>query len=79
MEVSPKKVAVQFDYNPAIRVCVETNGKDIYSNDVCEKARELVLANLLTWTKEEIIDWVLENEADYCKSYEPYNEEYDKN
>lgn len=72
-----KKVAVQFDFNPAIRVCVETNGKDIHSNEVYEKARELVLEKVRTWTKEEILDWVLENEADYGESYDTYDEEYD--
>ena len=72
-----KKVAVQFEYNPAIRVCVPINDdEDIY--DVEEAARKLVLEKLRTWTKEEIIEWVLENEADYCESYEPYSEEYDE-
>ena len=76
VEVSLKKIAVQFEYNPAIRVCVPINGdEDIF--DVKENARKLVLEKVRTWTKEEIIDWVLENEADYCKSYESYNEEYD--
>ena len=76
VEVSPKNVAVQFEYNPAIRVCVPITGdEDIF--DVEENARKLVLEKLSTWTKEEIIDWVLENEVDYCKSYESYNEEYD--
>ena len=76
VEESPKKVAVQFEYNPAIRVCVPISGdEDIF--DVQEKARELVLEKVRTWTKEEIIDWVLENEVDYCGSYESYNEEYD--
>lgn len=77
VENSPKKVAVQFEYNPAIRVCVPINeDEDIY--DVEENARKLVLEKLRTWTKEEIIDWVIENEADYCESYEPYDEEYDE-
>ena len=76
VEVSPKKVAVQFEYNPAIRVCVPINGdEDIF--DVEENARKLVLEKLRTWTKEEIIEWVLDNEADYCESYDPYDEEYD--
>lgn len=77
VEVSPKKIAVQFEYNPAIRVCVPINcDEDIF--DVEENARKLVLEKLRTWTKEEIIDLVLENEADYCESYEPYDEEYDE-
>lgn len=77
VEVSPKKIAVQLEYNPAIRVCVPINcDEDIF--DVEENARKLVLEKLRTWTKEEIIDWVLENEADYFESYEPYNEEYDE-
>lgn len=76
-EVSPKKIAVQFDFNPAIRVCVPINGdEDIF--DVQENARKLVLEKVRSWTKEEIIDWVLENEADYFESYESYNEEYDE-
>jgi hypothetical protein len=73
-----KKVAVQFDYNPAIRVCVTTDNNDVHSNEVYEKARKLVLEKLRTWTKEEILDWVLENEADYGESYEQYDEEYDE-
>lgn len=77
VEVSPKKIAVQFEYNPAIRVCVPINGdEDIF--DVEENARKLVLEKLRTWTKEEIIDWVLENEEDYYESYETYDEEYDE-
>ena len=76
VEVSPKKVAVQFEYNPAIRVCVPINGDDDIF-DVEENARKLVLEKLRTWTKEEIIEWVLDNEADYCESYDPYDEEYD--
>ncbi len=77
VEEAPKKVAVQFEYNPAIRVCVPITGdEDIF--DVEEAARKLVLEKVRTWTKEEIIDWVLENEADYCESYEPYSEEYDE-
>ena len=76
-EMSPKKIAVQFDFNPAIRVCVPINGdEDIF--DVQENARKLVLEKVRSWTKEEIIDWVLENEADYFESYESYNEEYDE-
>ena len=76
VEVSPKKIAVQFDYNPAIRVCVPISGdEDIF--DVKENAQKLVLEKLRTWTKEEIIEWVLENEEDYFESYESYNEEYD--
>jgi hypothetical protein len=79
VEESPKKVAVQFDYYPAIRVCVPVNGnEDIYDVNVKEHARKLVLEKLRTWTKEEILDWVLENEADYGESYEPYDEEYDE-
>ena len=77
VEASPKKVAVQFEFNPAIRVCVPINeDEDIY--DVEENARKLVLEKVRNWTKEEIIDWVLENEADYCESYESYSEEYDE-
>ena len=76
VEEAPKKVAVQFEYNPAIRVCVPITGdEDIF--DVQENARKLVLEKVRTWTKEEIIDWVLENEADYFESYESYNAEYD--
>ena len=76
VEDSPKKLAVEFEYNPAIRVCVPINGDDDIF-DVEENARKLVLEKLRTWTKEEIIEWVLDNEADYCESYDPYDEEYD--
>ena len=75
---SPKKVAVQFEYYPAIRVCVPIkDDEDIF--DVEEDARKLVLEKLNTWTKEEIIDWVVANVADYHEEFEqPYDEKYDK-
>ena len=77
-EVSPKKIAVQFEFNPAIRVCVPliTGDEDIF--EVQENARKLVLEKIRSWTKEEIIEWVLENEDDYFESFESYNEEYDE-
>ena len=78
VEVSPKKLAVEFEYNPAIRVCVPIINGDEDIFDVEEAARKLVREKLHTWTKEEIIDWVLENEADYFEAYEPYNEEYNE-
>lgn len=75
-EESPKKIAVQFEYNPSIRVCVPIDGdEDIF--DVYKNARKLVLEKLQTCTKEEIIDWVMNNVADYYEADEPYNEEYD--
>lgn len=56
-----KKAAVQFEYNPTIRVSVPINGdEDIYG--VEENARKLVLEKLRACTKEDIIDWLLDNE-----------------
>ena len=84
MKNKAKKVAVQFEFNPAIRVCVSIPTDKKYTdnnellNDVYESAQEIVLKKLQSWTKEEIIDWVLENEAGYDESYEVYNEEYDE-
>ena len=85
MESNVKKVAVQFEFNPAIRVCVtvptdkEYTNKEELLNTVYESAQEILLKKLQSWTKEEIIDWVLENEAGYDESFEPYDEEYDEN
>lgn len=77
-EKSPKMVAVQFEYIPAIRVCIPVNSnEDIYDVRTKENARKLVLEKLRTWTKDEIIEWVLENETVYSESYELYDEEYD--
>ena len=58
-------------------VCVPliTGDEDIF--DIKENARKILLEKVRTWTKEEIIDWVLDNEADYFESFESYNEEYD--
>ena len=84
MESKAKKVAVEFEFNPAIRVCVsvptdkEYTNKEKLLNDVYESAQEILLKKLQSWTKEEIIDWVLENEAGYDESYEVYNKEYDE-
>lgn len=56
-----KKAAVQFEYNPTIRVSVPIKGAaSIY--DVEEHARKLVLEKLRACTKEDIIDWLLDNE-----------------
>lgn len=78
VEVSPKKIAVKIEYYPAIRVCVPIKGDgDIF--DVEEDAHKLVLEKLRTWTKEEIIDWVVGNVADYHEDFEQsYDEKYDK-
>lgn len=54
-----KKVDVQFEYNPVIRVSVTINGDD---DNAEENARKLVLEKLRNSTKEDIIDWLLENE-----------------
>ena len=84
MESNVKKVAVQFEFNPAIRVCVtvptdkEYTNKEELLNAVYDDARELIYQKLMTWTKGEIIDMLLENEAGYCESYETYSEEYDE-
>ena len=83
MKNNVKKVAVQFEFNPAIRVCVsvptdkEYTNKEELLNAVYDDAQKLLLKKLKSWTKEEIIDWVIENEAGYDESFEPYNEEYD--
>lgn len=84
MESNVKKVAVQFEFNPAIRVCVsvptdkEYTNKEELLNDVYDDAREIVYNKLMTLTKGEIIDMLLENEADYDEAFEPYDEEYDE-
>ena len=84
MESKAKKVAVQFEFNPAIRVCVsvptdkEYTNKEELLNDVYESARELIYQKLMTWTKGEIIDMLLENEAGYDEALEPYDEDYDE-
>ena len=78
VEESPKKLAVEFEYNPAIRVCVPLINGDEDIFEVQKNARKLVREKLHSWTKEEIIEWVLEHEEDYFESYESYNEEYDE-
>ena len=67
------KVAVEIEYAPALRVCVPTDSKS-----EIETARKLIYEKLQTWTKEEIIEWVIENEIDFHYSCEPYNKEYDE-
>ena len=84
MESNVKKVAVQFEFNPAIRVCVtvptdkEYTNKEELLNAVYENARDIVYTKLMTWTKGEIIDMLFENEAGYDEAFEPYDEEYDE-
>lgn len=70
---TPKKVAREFIYCPALRVIVPTDCESEY-----ETAQKIAKEKLQSWTKEEIIDWVLSNETDFTYHYEPYNAEYDE-
>ena len=70
---TPKKIAREFIYCPALRVIVPTDCENEY-----ETAQKIAEEKLRGWTKEEIIDWVLGNETDFTYHYEPYNEEYDE-
>ena len=71
---TPKKIAREFIYCPALRVIVPTDCENEY-----ETAQKIAEEKLRGWTKEEIIDWVLDNETDFTYHCEPYNEEYDEN
>lgn len=70
---TPKKIAREFIYCPALRVIVPTDCEDEY-----ETAQKIAKEKLQSWTKEEIIDWVLGNETDFTYHCEPYNAEYDE-
>lgn len=70
---TPKKIAREFIYCPALRVIVPTDCEDEY-----ETAQKIAKEKLQSWTKEEIIDWILSNETDFTYHYEPYNAEYDE-
>lgn len=70
---TPKKVAREFIYCPALRVIVPRDCEDEY-----ETAQKIAKEKLQKWTKEEIIDWILSNETDFTYHYEPYNAEYDE-
>ena len=70
---TPKKIAREFIYCPALRVIVPTDCENEY-----ETAQKIAEEKLRGWTKEEIIDWVLGNETDFTYHCEPYNEEYDE-
>ena len=69
---TPKKRAVEFIFTPALRICIPTDVEDEYTT-----AQKLMREKLMTWTKEEIIDWIVENESDYGLHYDEYDPDYD--
>ena len=73
---TPKKVAKELAFCPMLRVVVPTNGCNGYTEN--EYAEILAKEKLQSWTKEEIIDWVVENLEDVMEAYEPYDAEYDE-
>ena len=72
---TPKKVAKELAFCPLLRVVVPNGGCNGYTEN--EYAEILAKEKLESWTKAEIIDWVIENLEDIMESYEPYDEEYD--
>lgn len=70
-----KKVAKEIAFCPMLRVVVPNGGGNGWTED--EYAEILAKEKLQSWTKSEIIDWVMENIEDVMESYEPYDENYD--
>jgi hypothetical protein len=71
----PEKVAKEVAFCPLVRVVVPNGGCNGYTEN--EYAEILAKEKLESWTKAEIIDWVMENLEDVMESYEPYDKEYD--
>lgn len=62
-------------FQPTIRVIVPTGG---CGNDTeLDYANKLVLMTLNEWTKEEILEWVLDSDKTIINSKEKYDSNYD--
>lgn len=71
------KVAKELVFSPIIRVVIPKDIPNGYSVD--EYACNAVEERLNGWTKQEIIDWVIENWECTMDAIEPYDTEYDEN
>lgn len=71
------KVAKELVFSPIIRVVIPKDIPNGYSED--EYACNAVEERLKGWTKQEIIDWVIENWEHTMDALEPYDPEYDEN
>lgn len=70
-----EKVAKELIFTPIIRVIIPKDIPNGYSVD--EYACNAVEEKLHNWTKQEIIDWVIENWETTVDALEPYDENYD--
>lgn len=70
-----KNVAKEIAFCPMLRVVVPNGGCNGWTEE--EFAELTAREKLQSWTKSEIIDWVMENIEDIIESYEPYDENYD--
>ena len=70
------KVAKELAFCPILRVIVPTGGVNGYTEE--EYAELIAREKLQSWTKAEIIDWVMENLEDVMESYEKYDANYDE-
>ena len=70
-----EKIAKEIIFSPIIRVIIPKEIPNGYSVDeyACNAAEE----KLQGWTKQEIIDWVIENWEITMDALEPYDKEYD--
>lgn len=69
------KVAKELVFSPIIRVIIPKDIPNGYSED--EYACNAVEERLKGWTKQEIIDWVIENWEHTMDALEPYDPMYD--
>lgn len=70
-----EKIAKELVFTPIIRVIIPKDIPNGYSVD--EYACNAVEEKLHNWTKQEIIDWVIENWETTVDALEPYDENYD--
>lgn len=70
------KVAKELVFSPIIRVVIPKDIPNGYNVD--EYACNAVEERLKGWTKQEIIDWVIENWDCTMDAIEPYDTEYDE-
>jgi hypothetical protein len=62
-------------FQPTIRVIVPTGG---CGNDTeLDYANKLALMTLMEWTKEEILEWILDSDKTIINSKEKYDSNYD--
>ena len=70
-----EKIAKDLAFCPMLRVVIPKGTTNGWSEE--EFAELTAREKLQSWTKSEIIDWVMDNLEDICESPETFDKDYD--